>query len=107
MPTARPTIRPVFEDSVSSVWVVTPFVTTEEEVMVKAPPTDPLVDAATATLEVAAVVEAADPDEVVPFPLATTDPRAMEVKVMASTCVESMPMADSSQATRRSMLVST
>lgn len=107
IPTARPIIRPVSSDSVLSVLLVTPLVTTEDEVMVKAPPIDPLDDAAAATLAVAAVADVAVPEVVDPFPEATTEPRAMEVKVMASTWVGSIFMAVSSQATRISMLLRT
>jgi hypothetical protein len=67
------------------VLLVTPLVTTEDEVIVKAPPIDPLDDAAAATLALAADVDAAVPEVVDPLPEATTEPRAMEVKVMAST----------------------
>lgn len=64
--------------------MVTPLVTTEEEVMENVPM---VVDdeAAAARAAVAAVAEAEVPATVLPVPAATTDPKAIEVKVIEST----------------------
>jgi hypothetical protein len=83
IPTARPTMRPVLSvlDEEES---VTPTVRTEAEVTVKAPTVAPEERAVESELE-AELVEAPEPEVVVPVPATTVDPVRMLVKVIAST----------------------
>lgn len=77
IPTAKPMIRPVLDDDSSVEVVVTPLVTTLEDVTVNTPPMVPLDDAALAKLLLELEAEEAVVDEVEPVPDVTTEPRPM------------------------------